>query len=118
MKRLLMTALALCVSSSLEAISAAQATPEAGTPAWVNQPYGKLPLSFEANRGQTDARVQFLSRGRGYTLFLTATEVTLVFTHPPVSGPSRPGGDVDNRTGGCRPSAGRAIRTAGATGGC
>ncbi len=98
MKRLLMTALALCVSSSLEAISAAQATPEAGTPAWVNQPYGKLPLSFEANRGQTDARVQFLSRGRGYTLFLTATEVTLVFTHPPVSGPSRPGGDVDNRT--------------------
>ena len=24
--------------------------------------------------------------------------MTLVFTHPPVSGPSRPGGDVDNRT--------------------
>ena len=69
MKRLLMTALALCVSLHWRPISAAQATPEAGTPAWVNQPYGKLPLSFEANRGQTDARVQFLSRGRGYTLF-------------------------------------------------
>lgn len=33
--------------------------------------YGKLPLSFEANGGQSDARVKFLSRGAGYTLFLT-----------------------------------------------
>jgi hypothetical protein len=36
--------------------------------------YGKLPLSFEANQGQTDGRVKFLSRGSGYTLFLTADE--------------------------------------------
>jgi hypothetical protein len=34
--------------------------------------YGKLPLSFEANHGQTDAKVKFLSRGSGYTLFLTS----------------------------------------------
>jgi hypothetical protein len=27
--------------------------------------YGKLPLSFEKNQGQTDARVKFLSRGAG-----------------------------------------------------
>lgn len=27
--------------------------------------YGRLPLSFEANQGQTDSRVNFLSRGRG-----------------------------------------------------
>jgi len=33
--------------------------------------YGKLPLSFEANQGQMDGRVKFLSRGRGYALFLT-----------------------------------------------
>ncbi len=39
--------------------------------------YGKLPLSFEANAGQTDPRVKFLSRGRGYTLFLTADEAVL-----------------------------------------
>src|SRR5580704_13918948 len=39
--------------------------------------YGKLPLSFEENRGQTDARVKFLARGRGYTLFLTATDAVL-----------------------------------------
>ncbi len=31
--------------------------------------YGQLPLSFEANQGQTDGQVQFLARGQGYTLF-------------------------------------------------
>jgi hypothetical protein len=40
--------------------------------------YGKLPLSFEANQGQTDAKVKFLSRGSGYTLFLAGDEA--VFT--------------------------------------
>jgi hypothetical protein len=39
--------------------------------------YGKLPLSFETNQGQTDSRVKFLSHGGGYTLFLTADEVVL-----------------------------------------
>ncbi len=39
--------------------------------------YGKLPLSFEVNQGQTDERVKFLSRGAGYNLFLTATEAVL-----------------------------------------
>src|SRR6266568_2552631 len=39
--------------------------------------YGKIPLSFEANQGQTDPRVKFLSRGSGYTLFLTSDEAVL-----------------------------------------
>lgn len=39
----------------------------------------KLPLSFEANAGQTDARVHFLSRGAGYALFLTGNEAVLEF---------------------------------------
>jgi len=43
----------------------------------LQQQYGKLPLSFEPNHGQTDARVKFLSRGRGYALFLTPTEAVL-----------------------------------------
>ncbi len=34
--------------------------------------YGKLPISFEVNQGQTDGSVQFLARGAGYTLFLSA----------------------------------------------
>ncbi|HWN09545.1 MAG TPA: SBBP repeat-containing protein [Pyrinomonadaceae bacterium] len=36
--------------------------------------YGALPLSFEPNQGQADRSVKFLSRGKGYTLFLTPTE--------------------------------------------
>jgi hypothetical protein len=39
--------------------------------------YGKLPLSFEVNEGQTDRQVKFLSRGAGYGLFLTSTEAVL-----------------------------------------
>src|SRR3989454_6016770 len=44
--------------------------------------YGKLPLSFEANHGQTDRRVKFLSRGRGYSLFLTSNETVLSLSKP------------------------------------
>lgn len=36
--------------------------------------YGKLPLSFEANVGQSAKPVKFLSRGNGYTVFLTSAE--------------------------------------------
>jgi hypothetical protein len=36
--------------------------------------YARLPLAFEVNRGQQDARVDFLARGPGYTVFLTPTE--------------------------------------------
>ena len=39
--------------------------------------YGKIPLSFEPNKGQTYPSVQFLSRGSGYSLFLTKDEVVL-----------------------------------------
>ncbi len=39
--------------------------------------YGNLPLSFEANQGQTDKAVRFLSRGSGYGLYLTPTEMVL-----------------------------------------
>jgi hypothetical protein len=40
----------------------------------VHNSYGKLPLSFEANHGQTNAQVKFIARGAGYTLFLTPAE--------------------------------------------
>jgi len=39
--------------------------------------YGHLPLSFAANAGQADPQVKFLSRGRGYGLFLTSDEAVL-----------------------------------------
>jgi hypothetical protein len=44
--------------------------------------YGKLPLSFEKNQGQTDEKVKFLSRGGGYTLFLTQNEAVLALSSP------------------------------------
>jgi hypothetical protein len=45
-----------------------------------HEAYGKLPLSFEANNGQTDPRVQFLARGAGYSLFLTGNEAVFVLS--------------------------------------
>jgi len=39
--------------------------------------YGKLPLSFEPNQGQTDPSVKFVSRGSGYALFLTSNGAVL-----------------------------------------
>ncbi|HEY6767793.1 MAG TPA: SBBP repeat-containing protein [Candidatus Sulfotelmatobacter sp.] len=38
----------------------------------VSAAYAALPLSFEPNKGQTDGRVKYTGRGRGYSLFLTA----------------------------------------------
>src|SRR5437660_11479136 len=65
--------------------SIAEATPNSIEPAKAGrsgqapmvESYGKVPLSFEANQGQTDPRVKFLSRGSGYTLFLTSDEAVL-----------------------------------------
>lgn len=42
--------------------------------------YATLPLHFEANRGQVSSEVRYLSRGPGYTLWLTNTRTTLVLT--------------------------------------
>src|SRR5712675_1634255 len=54
----------------------------AATDARVSESYGRLPLQFEANRGQTHKDVQFLSRGAGYGLYLTADEAVLVLSKP------------------------------------
>ena len=49
--------------------------------------YAKLPLSFEANRGQADARVRFLARAGGYTIFLTGDEAVLEMQESGVRSP-------------------------------
>lgn len=60
------------------------ATPPPGERLWrrpipkLQGDYGRLPLSFESNRGQFDRRVQFVARGRGYGLALTPAEAVLV----------------------------------------
>jgi Bacterial Ig-like domain (group 3)/MBG domain (YGX type)/Bacterial Ig-like domain (group 1)/Beta-propeller repeat len=50
--------------------------------------YGSLPLSFEANQGQSDPRVRFLSRGSGYSLFLTGDGAVLALGNPGDCSPS------------------------------
>jgi hypothetical protein len=42
------------------------------------QNFARTPLAFEPNEGQTDAQVQYMARGHGYTLFLAATEAVLL----------------------------------------
>jgi hypothetical protein len=44
--------------------------------------FAHLPMAFEINEGQTDKSVKFLSRGKGYSLFLTATEAVLALQAP------------------------------------
>jgi uncharacterized repeat protein (TIGR01451 family) len=46
-------------------------------PKWNN-----VPLFFEPNVGQTDSQVRFLSRGPGYTLYLTGNEAVIVSRKP------------------------------------
>ncbi len=53
---------------------AAGARPRATTLKRLSSAYDALPLRFEPNFGQTDARVGFLAHGPGYTLYLTGDE--------------------------------------------
>jgi uncharacterized repeat protein (TIGR01451 family) len=50
------------------------------------------PIVFEANRGQVDSSVRFLSRAGGHTLFLTDSEAILMLAGPSApSATARPG---------------------------
>jgi hypothetical protein len=74
----------------------ASATPIATEPTRIRSHSYSLPLTFEVNQGQTDARVDFLARGQGYTLFLTPTESVFALTPPQVnSHQSGNGGESD-----------------------
>lgn len=45
--------------------------------------YGKTPLDFERNQGQTDPAVKFLARNQGHTLFLTSSEAVFRLENRP-----------------------------------
>ena len=72
---------ALCLTCGSAAYANSSATPQTHTvPVAAKRMaarYATIPLSFEANQGQTDPSVQFLSRGSGYSMFLTRDEVVL-----------------------------------------
>ena len=59
-----------------------------------------MPLQFEANKGQADARVQFLARGAGYTLFLTGREAVMVLRGREARQKGQ--GEIRERTGKCQ----------------
>src|SRR2546426_12635597 len=44
--------------------------------------YLRQPLGFEPKPGQADSRVKIISRGRGYTLFITSTDAVLSLRTP------------------------------------
>lgn len=71
----------LIAVTSLSAVSASPASQSPKTSpaqrAQLVENYGKLPLSFEANQGQSDAQVKFLAHGQGYGVYLTGQEAVL-----------------------------------------
>jgi hypothetical protein len=46
----------------------------------VREAYRRLPMSFEANVGQANEEVKFLSRGSGYSVFLTPTDAVFALS--------------------------------------
>ncbi|MCI0489046.1 MAG: hypothetical protein L0229_20835, partial [Blastocatellia bacterium] len=56
----------------------------------LSQVYNKLPLRFEANHGQADGQIKFISRNSDYNLFLMPNEAALALT-------TRGGGDAATR---------------------
>ena len=72
----------LAIKSPLKSRTARPINSHIAPPARVIESYGKLPLSFELNQGQTDPEVKFISRGSGYNLFLTSNEAVLTLKKP------------------------------------
>lgn len=54
------------------------------------EPYRGLPLSFEANRGQTGSQARFLARGSGYALLQAPSKIMLVMSQSRRADPSKP----------------------------
>src|SRR5690348_13055973 len=50
--------------------------------------YGRLPLSFEENRGQADPAAKFVARGPGYTALVASDGLVLALRRP--DGSARP----------------------------
>ena len=65
--------------------ASATRTAQPAKPAFVREAYGTLPLSFEANVGQVAQPVEFISRGSGYTLFLTGSEAVIALHRQPAA---------------------------------
>ena len=77
--------LALIVVASSQALEK-----ESNPKAPLDAAYGKIPLSFEANQGQAEPAVGFLSRGTGYSLLLKSSEAVFALTRSDGAGRACP----------------------------
>ena len=84
---LLVALLAALVTAPVQGLSSANATVTPRIPINsggvkdcepLNKLYGNLPLQFEPNQGQADPRFDFVTRGAGYGLSLSAAEAVFV----------------------------------------
>jgi hypothetical protein len=83
--------LLVMLTGSRHAVLAKHPTPNIDSiKAHVTADYGKLPLSFEANRGQADPGVKFLARGPASSLLLTDSGAVFAFAGREPS-PAEPG---------------------------
>jgi len=77
--------------------------------------YGKLPMSFEPNVGQTNAHANFVARGPGYLLLLTPTGGTLCLSGQSKMRIRLAGGNPTAQAEGCSLCLVRAITSLGTT---
>src|SRR5688572_19868005 len=74
---LMIVALTAVIAAAILPVTARFSTPAASVVEPAKVDFGKLPLSFEPNRGQTDPSVRFLTHALGGTLYFTPGEVVL-----------------------------------------
>src|SRR5690242_12415991 len=87
---MLMVATLILLSVRLMRSSLASEPASAPARAEIADHYGKLPLSFEANEGQTAPEVKFISHGPGYDMYLTATGAVMTLRQPPAQAEKEP----------------------------
>ncbi len=73
------TSLAIGLLFAAVAANAAAQTAPARPPQRLEPRFGQAPLSFEANRGQSDDRVKYLAHGQRYSVFLTDRSAVFAF---------------------------------------
>lgn len=75
--------------------SAALCAADADSPASASlSRFGNLPLYFEANRGQTDAGIDYFARGQNHTIYLRPTGTTIALSENSGGNPRPTGGQV------------------------
>jgi len=77
---MILTALASSASFGQSQPISVSHSPDAGHADAALAAYGRFPISFEENRGQTDPQVRYMAHGGGYGLYLTSREAVLALS--------------------------------------